>query len=502
MGILDLFKKKEKTQTSGDAHDQLKEDLLDAIKRDHRTEFELLCRQNEARILKSFPQWKKTPEEYRGKPEAAQIYVNCLMIMANYFSRELKRDELHHILNGVDNSEEAQQWQAALVQVRKLMEEVKVQEAIPILEQCVEKARGLSGTVVATLLPLTLGHLGECYFQAGQAEKSVEPTERALQMVSEQGDLNATIAYLRNLYEIQRYQGNSDRAGAYAQQIADKLYEDGNLNFASNWRHQARAVGRGEPLLRVVVKLGDELFELDETPVVKNDKVEFMFMRNRFELRSAVGVCEAGKAMAEQGKADEAFALFEQAAALDKYNPTPHYFIAALRMHQRKVSEAIAAYEKTEQLAPGFESCRSELWLARKIAAGELDYDAYTEILHIVNEATPLEERVAHADLLQKKYPHFTECQYQKGKMLINAGQADEAMRIWEEALKNAEDPDVRSRLYTDMALCSQDKNKKLELVCQGRDVPSGNLIAHAMCSYLAVQLQDELNEQDTSANS
>ncbi len=497
MGIFDLFKKKEKGQGVETAKDELKDELLDAIKRNHLTEFEMLCRQNESRIIKSFPQWRKTPDEFRSNQEEAQLYVNCLMIMANYFARELKRSDLHEILSGIDNSAETQKWQEALATTRKLMEELKVQEAIPLLEEHAQRATEMSGMSVATLLPLTLGQLGECYFQAGQAEKAVSPTRRAMEMVSQQGDLDSTIAYLRNLYEIHRYLGDGKAAAEFARQIATKLYDDGKLILASNWKHQARAVEAGEPLLRVVLKIGEELFELNEIPAVKSEKVEFIFMRNRFELRSAMSLCEQGKKLAEEGKSDEAVLLFEQAASLDKFHPLPHYFIAAIRMHQRRVPEAVQAYEKTEELAPGFESCRSELWLARKIAAGEYQHDAYTTILQVVNDSTSVEQRLALVDQLQKKYPTFGECLYQQGKLLVMSKQRDEAVTTWRQALEAVDDPDAKTRLYADLSLCMNTRAEKLSCVKAGREIVNGNLIANAMCHYVTAQLEESDEEED-----
>lgn len=493
MGIFDLFKKKDKTQTLEETDEQLRDELLDAIKRNHLTEFEMLCRQNEAKILKSFNNWKKTPDEYKNNPEAAQLYMNCLMIMANYFARELNRNDLHQMLAGIDDNEHSKQWQQALADTRKMMEELRVQEAIPILKEYADKGQMMSGMTAASLMPITLGHLGECYFQNGQAREAVDPTTRAMELVAQQGNEEATIAYLRNLYEIHRYLGEGEKAAEYAKRIADRLYEDGKLFLASNWRHQARAVTAGEPLLRVVVKIGDELFELNEIPAVKSEKVEFIFMRNRFELKTAMNLCEQGRVKAEEGKPDEAVALFEQAAALDKYNPTPHYFLAAVRMHQRKTAEAIAAYEKTEELAPGFESCRSELWLAQQIAAGKLDHDAYIGILRLVDDTAPAEERLAMVDDLLAKYPNFTEIHYQKGKLKAFRREREEAMAIWSQALQHAEDRDLKTRLYADMALGTEDKAEKLKLVAAGCQI-NGNLVAGAMCNYLKVQLEDELS--------
>lgn len=497
MGIFDLFKKKEKGPAAvGSSNDELKNELLDAIKRNHLTEFEMLCRQNEARIVKSFPQWRKTPEEFRNNPEAAQLYVNCLMIMANYFSRELNRDELRQVLSGVDNSELTQQWQEALAKTRKMMEELNVQEAIPILEEYANKASENSGMAVATLLPLTLGHLGECYFQVGEPEKAVEPTRRAMELVNQQGDLDATVAYLRNLYEIHRYLGDGKTAAGFAKKIAEKLYDDGKLVLASNWKHQSRAVEAGEPLLRVVLKIGDELFELDEIPVVKSEKVEFITMRNRFELRTATALCEKGKKLAEEGKLDAALAAFEGSALLDKFAPVPHYFMAAIKMHQMNLPEAVQAYERTEALAPGFESCRSELWLARKIAAGEIDYDVYRAVVQLHSDA-PVEQRMIVAEQLEQKHPQFAEGLYHRGKLLASSGRVAEAVAVWKRALEVAEEPDVKTRLCGDLSMTMNTRAEKLEYVRKGRDILNGNLIATAMCSYVVVQLESEEDDDE-----
>jgi hypothetical protein len=78
------------------------------------------------------------------------------------------------------------------------------------------------------------------------------------------------VAYLGNLYEAHRYQGQAALAAADAGRLADALDQQGRADEARCCRRLAEIVRAGEPLNRVVAVVEGRRYELDEVPPLAN----------------------------------------------------------------------------------------------------------------------------------------------------------------------------------------------------------------------------------------
>lgn len=496
MGFLDFFNKKasaEKPSTSTLNTEELRRALFESIDRNHFVEFETLCVENEEDILRSFANWKRAPEDVQKDKDLMRKFAYSLMVIASYFQKQRNRNELMTMLTGIDDSEYSRKWQEQLGYCKMLMQQqLKFAEAIPILEQCQDLASGVSGAGVDRFLPLTLGFLGECYFQMSEMQKATDYVERALQCTQMQGDYEASVAYLSNLFEISRYIGLKEKAVEHAEAIANKAYDRGELVTASNWRHQARAVAAGEPLYRIVLRIGEEMFELDEIPKVHGEKVEFIFTRNRLELVLCSQKCFEGRELTSKGQYDEALEVFEAAKTLDKFSPQPFYMAGNLKLAGRRYDEAIVDLEKVEEMCPGFETSRADLWLAHELKEKKMDHDACSVAYESNNEELPLETRRKICTDMSTKYPHFGEAYWRLGKMLAEAEQTDEAMTQFKLGIEKAEEQDVRSRLFRDLAILCPDEADKRKYFGESIAQAKGNVLAQAMSRYMLRQLDTD----------
>lgn len=494
MGFFDFLNKKSvaKPATSVVSKDDLKAQVFESIDRNHLVEFETLCVENEDEIVRAFAEWKRAPEEVQIDKAAMKKYAYCLMVVASYFQKQRNNGQLMTMLTGIDDSEYSRQWQEFLGKAKMLQQELKFDEAIPILEQCLELTSGVSGAGVDKFLPLTLGFLGECYFHKADMDKAAEYVDRALQCTTMQGDYVASVAYLQNLFEIYRYQSNNAKAVESAEAIAAKAYDRGELVAASNWRHQARAVSNQEKLHRIVVRIGDEMFELDEIPKVHGEKVEFIFMRNRMELVLCSQKCHEGRQLAQAGQYDQSLEALVEAAKADVYSPQPYYLSGAIKLAGRRYADAVVDLEKVEQLCPGFETSRSDLWLAKQLLEKGMEHDACMAVFEANNEAVPVEQRIKMCRDLIAKYPNFGEAYWRVGKMLVESQHPDEGLATFKKGVELADDNDLRSRLLRDIAVLSPDEEDKLKYLRQSVELDKGNVLAQAMACYMLRQMDDD----------
>lgn len=495
MGILDFFSKKpqQTKPVAVQSVEELRKQLFEAIERNHMVEFEMLCADNPDVIARHFAQWKKAPDEIRNDKDLFKKYAYCLMIIASHFQKQRNNPELMTMLTGIDDSELSRSWQADLGQAQQMMQQLQLDEAIPILQGCLDRVQGVSGAGVEKFLPLTLGFLGECHFHSNRMDKAEEFMERAYQHCSMSGDVDACLAYRSNMYEIYRHTGNLEKAMECAKEIGEKQYERGELVQASNWREQVKALKKGEPLHRVVVRIAEETFELEDLPKVEGEKVEFVLNRNRIELVRCTQKCFEGRDLAQKGDFDGALVALEEASKLDPYSPQPHFLSGAINLAGRRYAEAIASFEKVEELCPGFETSRSDLWLAKQLAEGKMEHDACMVAFEVNNSEVPAEQRINILNVLIDKYPNFGECYYKLGKIYAEANMRDEALAAWHKGLELATDEmDLRSRLLRDLAIVSEDMADKKKYLNELIAIENGNVLAHGMAHFMMRQISDD----------
>jgi len=324
-----------------------------------------------------------------------------------------------------------------------------------------ETASRLRGPGVDQLLPYTLEFLGEARFHSGQVERAREPFERALALSS---DEQGRLACLNSLYEVNRYLGEFARADHYAAQLPKEM------------RHFAAA--EDEPLLRVVVQIGDRRHELDEAPP-PTGRVQFLFQRNRLTLRGADARTNAGEKLASAGHYPEALACFTEAAAIDAFDPRCRYLSALTLLHLRRHPEAAKQYRDVERLAPGWYHSRHDAWLADQLTCGNLPQEALLAHLQLEDGNHPADEILRLADA-SVRWP-LPSAHLYRGRALSQTGRKDEAAAAFRRGLELAGDADIRARLSLELWLLT----KEPALLEAAQD-PAGNPVAAAQARFIS----------------
>jgi tetratricopeptide (TPR) repeat protein len=465
--------------------DALRQALLDAAA--DRATLESLCRRHRQLIAQHFPTWRQVPDEVRDRPDQLDRYVQGLIAVAECFAQALGDQSLMQVLIGPPGDNPVERWRQALERARRDMAELRYREGAEQLTDLAIDVGRLRGTAVDSFLPVVLGSLGECWFQSGQAERAVEPTRQALERVRAADDTEGVAAYLGNLYEIFRYLDRRAEAADCADELAALAEQQGRPGDARRYRQQARLVRAGEPPVRVVVDLGGQRYEPDEVPGGLSGSVRFLFERNRLTLRPAQVLTEQGEREAEQGHYEAALQLFLEASRADPLAPQPVYEAALTYLYLGRPGDAADAYERTDELAPGWFHCRADGWLARQIVAGRYDLDTF-RLLHVLEDGNqPIPVKWQMAERALERMPDLAPLHLRRGKLLLARNQSAGAEAAFRRGLECALEPDVRTRLLVELAAVVESPEEKRRLCEQARQL-NGHLVAAATATVMLAQ--------------
>src|SRR5262249_4537612 len=142
------------------------------------------------------------------------------------------------------------------------------------------------------------------------------PTEQALRLCEASGDDEGILAYLGNLYEIQRYRGDGGAAADCLDRRRAALERLGRGGEAARGRRQGEVGRAGEAACRVVVEIDGVTWELSDLPATPG-RARFLFERNRIELQLSTDAVESGTTAARRGNLEAALELFRRAAEAD-----------------------------------------------------------------------------------------------------------------------------------------------------------------------------------------
>jgi tetratricopeptide (TPR) repeat protein len=362
------------------------------------------------------------------------------------------------------------------------MHVLEFEQALDLLTLAARKTSGSPAGKAGALQGEIFGSMATCHLESGRAEASLPLFHQAIGFCLEAGDDEGLVTNLKGLYEAHRYLGQGMEAAVVATECASALESLGRREQARRFRKVAEIARRGEPPNRVVLEIGGAFFELDEIPPVIDTSVHFIFHRDRTFLARAIALMTRGREQAMRGGLEQALPLLREACRIDPHAPGPLYVLAATLMHLERVSEALACYTQLEALAPGWQHCRADRWLAAGIAAGRIPHSAFTQICTLEDWTVSAEEQVRLARQGLGEAPTVPAFHLYLGIYLDRIGQRDEARRAVNEGLVLAEEPDLRSRLLLQFALLNPDSPERDQRLHEAM-APGGNLAVAAMAA-------------------
>lgn len=460
----------------------LRELLFAAIESGDMPQLEELCRRHRAAIVDAFPTWQTVPVALREDPALLQHYANGLIAVARVFAERLGDDSLLVRLGSGDNP--LAKWDAELQAASEDMEQLRYAEAGRRLERVLDETNALRGTGADQLRPITLGFLGECMFQEGNADAALPFYELALEAVRAIGDASGIAAYLDSLYEVNRYLGRGTAAARYAFELATLMAMAGRNDEARRLQRRGELARAGEPKNRVIATLENgTTLELDDCSgeVMKSSgsRIRFSFQRDRISLRKASALVEAGEKLGAEGQLEDALVKFREAAQLDPQFAHARYQEGFTLCVLRRYEEAVVAYAATEELAPGWFHCRADLWIAQQLAAGKVDHETFEALRELEDAPGSPDAKLALADRAIAKAPHVPGLYLERGRQLARLGRSDDARTALRDGLAREPDRDIRTRLLVQLAILVEDTAERTKLFEEAARI-DGNLVAAA----------------------
>jgi tetratricopeptide (TPR) repeat protein len=483
LGLFDFFKSKKTTAYPGD----LREALFAAIQASNWPQLADLCEKHHDEIVREFSEWKKTrPPVVRDDVAALKHFVNCMATLAEFFTRVRGEPELLQQLIGPDESNLFTQWPKKLQQAEAWAQELRFEDAITLLRDLLNEVRPLRdvrGDFVELNMSLTMAQLGLSYFQTGRADMAIEPLGQALDYCQRHGDVQGSAGYLNTLFEAHRYLGQPAPAADYAERLADAMAVQGRDTQATWYRKQATIVRAGEPLVRMIAEFNGQYYELDEFAVPKDGYINYVFYRNRLDLRPGLHYVDQAKEFFAQGQLPESLTSLMAASKADPFGPEPWYQMGAVMLYAREYTNAVVSYEKTEELAPGWFDCRRFLWLARQLEQGDVDHDTFLTLQALDGsrqDRTPYDKVALARDALAKT-PQVAWLYLGMGVYLASLQQSREAEVAFRRGLDCVDEPDVKSCLLLQLALILESNSpERVSLLEEVRNL-NGNLRATTM---------------------
>jgi len=459
-------------------------DLLFEAARKNRQQFERLCRANRPFILKHFPEWRKLPAALPLDQASVQRYGDGLMAIACFFADHLGHPELVRVMQGDPETDPLKQWNSGFQQALRLMEEARYAEARDRLSGLVTHLRGLQGFGFDRNLALTLGRLGECHLQGGEASNAIPCMDQALELCRQSGDEEGIVAYLGNLYEAHRYLGDSRQAYEAARALATVLRGLGRSSQAADYERRAAMASWGEPLNRVVALVNGERVELQDAEMIPGQKLQFIFERNRMTLRPADLLVERGKKLGEALRFEQALESFEAAAKADPFDPDPRYQQAFTLLHLRRYAEGSESYAAAEKLAPGWYLCRTGLYLAEQLVQGNLPHECFQALYLLEDGDQSAIENVRLAESILARSPDLAQAYWLLGKNLARLDRRDEARAMWRKGLFLSPESSVRTRILLGLSSVADDSGERVSLLQEAVEL-NGDLVASGTAQLL-----------------
>src|SRR6266404_4570339 len=171
--------------------------------------------------------------------------------------------------------------------------------------------------------------------------------------------------------------------------------------------------------------------------------------------------------------------MLRGAEKVGRNEPDAHYQAGMALCEQQLFPQAVEEYEVCETLAPGWYFCRSDLWIARRLALGAIPHEVFLGLRFLQDGPPNANERMKLATLIRPQANTIPLFALLFGQLLVQAGRPKEAAELWREALKGDVDSDVRTRLLVTLSQTEVDPGQRRQLLQEAVEL-NGNLVAAA----------------------
>lgn len=465
--------------------EQLRARLIDTAATGSRRQLRSLCRQYREQIATQVDFLRKIPEGLPQNDGSIDRHVQSLIAVAQCLARDCAAPELWNRLNGdLDGNPLTRfdQWVGALPQ---RMEQLEYDELITEARGFVDEFAKLRGSGAQHQQALANGRLGQLLFHSGRVADSGPVFDNALKLCRGAGDLEGQIAYLTALIEVHRYLGDG-QVLTLAAQLRDVRRSQGQSVDAIE--KQLTMLRAGEPLCRVICLRNGQEFELDEITSVGQGSYKFHFRRNRPTLEIVTALTRQGSQLASQGELAAALEKYQAAADIDPYDPDPVFLQAVCLLELGAYTQAKAALEEVERLAPGWFRCRSDHWIASGLEDGSISLEQW-QVLRGLEDAglkPPQIESIARQAI--SRFPDFAPFYLTAGDAALRRGDQPGAIAVYRRGLELSQEPDVESRLACALAAnLPAGSPERAELIARTLRL-KGSLVSQATARLLALK--------------
>jgi hypothetical protein len=185
----------------GLSNDQLRTALFDAVASEDTRNVESLVSRHRERVAALFPSWTTVPAEVRSDPLRTKWWAEGALGVAKAAAQFGDNSMMARLL-GREGDNILTAWQNALRSALTDSTSGHYMSAIHILEDMLERTRGLTGSGVDDLLPKTYGLLGTVYYLGGHRDTGRAYTVKAKEYCERIGDVEGVEVYSTHLRNI------------------------------------------------------------------------------------------------------------------------------------------------------------------------------------------------------------------------------------------------------------------------------------------------------------
>ncbi|MBV1860693.1 MAG: hypothetical protein KUG77_19925, partial [Nannocystaceae bacterium] len=146
--------------------------------------------------------------------------------------------------------------------------------------------------------------------------------------------------------------------------------------------------------------------------------------------------------------------------------------------------QALAAYERVHELAPGWHRVEEDRTLVAAIAGGTVESDVLNIMRELEDGTRTPRAKIAVAHGALERFPKLARLHFTLGRAYWSVDEHDEARQAWRTALDNADNASIRTRALAELGATALDSDEGVRDLHRAIE-EDGELVASAMARVL-----------------